>query len=797
MHTDAGRGTSTAAATPTQEAMWWLCQRAKNKSVYHITWRLAADRAIDPAALAIAWQCVVDRHDVLRTSVSRSGEDVRLHVRSRLRAPVSRVEVDDPGEAGADELLRLIAEEAQQQPMALERAPLARLASVRVGDRHELVLTVHHLILDGWGLQLVMEDLSTAYAAAVAGRELRFGTEPEPFHQYATTQRAAATTAGWAADVEYWRTRLAGAAATTVASTTDAEFVPGAPGVVFRHAFSEPANAGVAALTKSTFATPFAVFQAAMHIVLARGGAGPDVTIGTELANRMTPQEQGLVGYLANLCLSRASVAETDRVLDVVTAARDDAWAMIAHQATPYPFVFGALPDETRRTLTDDCPVGLSHLGPIGTGLGLGDVGLTLLPSPNRAARADFSISTWEADGSYHAEVEYNTGRYDQAAAQTLLTDLDNVLALGATDPERPVGTIQVGTRSTPARTDDVRGSVAAPAGHVAGHVESVAWRKVNAVWADLLGAPPEGPDVDFFGAGGNSLLLLRLSAALDEATGVVMDVVEWLAEPTPRALVSLLAENEDEPADVATTTTVSLREGTGPHLHLVPGAGGGPSDFRAIVDALPAHWRVTASREQEPATSVKEMAGRFAADLAEEGFEPDLLGGWSLGGMVAYEMSSEAAKPLVLLDSPPPVGYPPASDDELFTAFSAAFTGSAGASPDLPVVTGEPEFRVRVLAAWLSAIGQPIPAEALEERWLAYARHARMGHAYVGAAELPVAALIVGADLRASECDEWAGRFREAKVLRTGADHHGVLRDGAAREVAAAIVEFERRHLG
>ncbi|WP_370947059.1 condensation domain-containing protein [Amycolatopsis sp. cg5] len=773
---DTGVEHETTTATPSQAAMWWLHQRAKDKSVYHITWRLIAERAVDQAALETAWQRVVDRHDVLRTSVVRVDEDVRLRVRPKLRAFVRRVETDGPV---SGELLGLLAEEAQQQPMSLEEAPLARLAYVRAGDRHELLLTVHHLLLDGWGLQLVVEDLSTAYAAAVAGTEPEFEIEPEPFQRYADRQRAGAP---WTADVEYWRDRLAGASATTIAASTGAEFVPGAPGVVFRHTFGAPATAGIAALAKRTFATPFAVFQAAMHIVLARGGAGPDVTIGTELANRMTPQEQGVVGYLANLCLSRGHVADTSTVADIVTAARDDAWATIAHQAAPYPVVFGALPEETRHRLTDDCPVGLSHLGPIGTGLALGDIGLALQPSPNRAARADFSISTWEADGKYHAEVEYNTGRYDRATADALLADLETVLAAG---PDQLVGGIEVTTRSTQARTEG-GDAVAAPAGHPG----SDAWRQVNAVWAELLGKPPEGPDVDFFNAGGNSLFLLRLSAALEDATGVFIDAVEWLAEPTPRELVKLVAGTEDGPGDAPTTTTVSLREGTGPHLHLLPGAGGSPGDFRAIVDALPATWRVTASREQEPATSIKEMARRFAADLAAEGLDPDVLGGWSMGGLVAYEMSSESAKPLVLLDSPPPVGHTPEPDDALFAAFSSAFASG------LPSIVGEPGFQVRVLAAWLAADGQPIPAETLEERWHAYARHARLGESYVGPAELPVTALVVGADLDAAGCEDWANRFREPTVLRTGADHHGVLRDDVARQVAAAIAEFEKGRL-
>jgi thioesterase domain-containing protein len=789
-------GTFTTPATPMQESVWWVHQRARNKSLYNLTWRLACDRPVDFDALMIAWQAMVDRHEALRTSVTRAGDTVQLTVRSHAVADVGRIEVSDVGSADADALRRLIAEELQESPIDLERPSLARLVLVRVGDRHELVLTVHHVMLDGWGVQLLVTELSAAYVAAVAGDPPRFPEQPVPFHDYVEDLLAAGADRRWQRGIDYWRRTLEGAVATTLVADRQTAHVVAAPGTTIWYGFSEQASAGIRELSQEVSATPFAVVLGAMGIVLARGGAGPDVTVGVAAANRISVRDQNLVGYTANLCISRATVAGSDTIADVIAHARDRVWEMLAHQAVPYPAVFGALSPATQSSLTDAAPIMLSYLGPIGHGLRLGDVELSLLRTPNRAARADVAMSVSDLDGGHRAEIEFNTARYDHATVVALLEDLDRVLALGGREPDRPVDSVSVRSRST--RSGLTPPSPQPPAA-AADVPESAIWVRVSDAWTELLGSPPSGPDADFFAAGGHSLSVVRLAAALEQAVAIEIDVVDWLGEPTPRRLVLQLTAGDAELNQTSGSTVVQLRDGDGPHLHLVHGAGGGPRDYRQLVAALPERWRVTASQERDPLTSVPAMADRYRADLNAQSIRPDVIGGWSMGGQVAFEIAAgyETPPALVIVDSTPPTGREPDADlSELHArSFATAVCASFGVEGEaLPEVVGSVEVRMGVLAAYLNERGHEVSATALREQWQTYERHARAAAQHVASGLLDATALIVGADLLDEQLAQWAALADPAsRRMRLAADHNGVLIGDVAGQLAAAIDEFER----
>ncbi|MFC0542648.1 condensation domain-containing protein [Kutzneria chonburiensis] len=785
MSVDLDAATVTVPATAMQEALWWVHQRARNQSVYNLTWRLACDRPVDVEALAVAWQAVVDRHEALRTSVVQSDGALWLAVAPHVESTIRRVEVDDPGSAGTDTLLRLVAEEVHEQTIELDRAPLARLTTVRVGDEHELVLTVHHVALDGWAIQLLVQDLSSAYQAAQRGVRPAFDTVPVPFSVYAKESQEARDAGKWQPSLDHWRSTLDGAVSTTIAADHNRYAGTGAAGVTLRYAFSHEANAGFAALGASAFATPFAVALAALHIVLARGGAGPDVSVGAVLANRMTPRDQELVGYLANLCIASTTIGTGDTIADVVGRSRDAMWTMLSHQSVPYAAVFGALTESTQAMLNDYAPLLLNYLGPIGTGARLGDVGLRLHRTPNRAARSDIAIAFWETEDGFLTEIEYNTGRYERQTVLRLLHDIDTVLAA---DPSTPVASLPIRSRSVAGHVDHRAESPRATS-----LPDSPVWRQVARLWGDVLGTPPDDPDEDFFAVGGRSLKVLQLAAVIEAESGHSLDVIRWLADPTPRRLADQLGSTDRERP---TSTLAVLRDGDGPHVHLVHGAGGAAQDYRHLLAALPAHWRVTLSQERDPLPGVPEMAARYRRDLDAVCSRPDLLCGWSMGSQICFEMAAGYPDPprLAVLDGAPPVGYErdAAREAERLGAFATAICDSLGVewSGSLPRTSGDDvELPMRALAACLGASGETVPASTLVERWQTYRRHTNAVADFTTDRVVHAPALLIGADLLDVQLDQWAQRLSPApRRVRMPVGHYGLLGAEAAERIAAEL---------
>ncbi|MCX4390116.1 condensation domain-containing protein [Micromonospora peucetia] len=438
-------------ATVQQVARWHTLQSVRDSSVHHITWRLECAGHVDFDALDAAWQTVVNRHESLRSRfVARDGEldlviPPAVDVTARLIEPVV-LDVDQ----AAQEFQR-VAAELHAQEFHLEVGPMARLALVRIGAQEELILTVHHIVVDGWGTMVLLNDLSAAYASLVRGEKPVFTNDAVSFHSYAEKLRSEAEQGRWRRSLDHWRTTLDGIVVTTVAYDREIgrPTTVGDPGKTVRYRFTAQADLGGAALAQELGATQFSVMLAAWQIVLARGGER-ELTIGVSSMNRNTRSEQALVGFLSNVCLVRAAVDDQASIGEVATAARDATWNLLSHQGVPLPVVHAALPEATRSRLTNVKLI-LNCLGSIGQDMTLGDIGLTMLQAPNRASRSDMIVSYWDGSDGILAEIEYNTEVYEEETVLRMMRDMDDVLVMAATDMDRPVGGVRVRTRSASA----------------------------------------------------------------------------------------------------------------------------------------------------------------------------------------------------------------------------------------------------------------------------------------------------------------------------------------------------------
>ncbi len=798
--------------------------RAPRRDAYNLTWRMRV-AGIDAGTLRRAWHLVTERHEALRTSFSRRDDTVVQEVRPAVESELAEVCWDTvpplpaggrtrgagPADAGA--LLDSLAGQWHARPFELDAAPLARAALVRAADRQELWVTAHHTVLDGWALHLVVEDLERAYLAVrdrgpdVAADEV-FDGPPVTHRAFAERARGPLRSAERA----FWPLRLAGTRAAALAPDPAGGADAGGPGSgeVLRHRQPPAVTTAVAACARRAGCTAFAVQLAALRAVLALGGARGRTALGVMVANRSTPEDLRRVGYCGNVLLSADEVSPAESFDAVVARARDGLWESLPYQHIGFADAVADLSPGDRTALGSGPEIVITHHGSIGSGLSLGGRPARLLPSPSTSARCQVLISLFEDDAGTVVEVEYDTRRLSRSTVRALLDDLDRVLAASA----EAGGTLdRLSVTSRAAARDTAPAAEARSTGAGAAADDGML-----GVWREILGVEV-GAEDDFFQLGGRSLQVLSLIATVEDRTGSRIDVADWLDRPTPARLARLVAEQAPghAPGGEAPPTApvaadpeavppdaepgggprwLSTGSPGGPHLHLVHGAGVGRLPYRSLVAALPPHWRVSVSEDDGSCgADLAAMADRYARTLQAGTGLPDVLGGWSMGGLLAHAVAVRLRQaghrppPLLLLDAPPPDhGHDYAVTD--FGSFAEAVLRGAGAHALCPDVlrTATPERAgTEMLTALLRAAGHDARPDSLAARWELHRRHHAAMAGYRDAEPVDSPALAVAADLPdvlVRRWDTWCTGGLSAERLDT--DHYGMLRDPHARRLAA-----------
>ncbi|WP_353940575.1 condensation domain-containing protein [Streptomyces sp. HUAS MG91] len=779
-------------SSPLQEALWWIQHRGGRKDLMNLTWRLRTGR-LDPAVLTAAWRHVVDRHTALRSAFERHGETVVriVHPAPFDARPQQVVWERVPEGRSAPELLDEVATRLHAIPFVLDDAPLVRLTLVRVGPVDELVLTAHHAVVDGWAVQLLLDDLHRAYVAVRDGGIAALAQEtaaPTPAEE---AVRAAPT----AKETGFWTDRLRGARpAALVAEPSGA--APGS-GAVLRHTLTPRSRVAVETIGRRVGCTEFAVHLAAVRTVLARGGASGRTTVGTVVANRPTLADQRSVDYRANTVLLADEIGAQDTFDAVVTRARDSLWESLPFQHVTYPEVFARLSDEDRAALGTVPPVLVTHHGGIGSGIMLGDEPARLLASPSTSARCQLLVGVFDDGGDTVLEVEYDTCALSERSVRVFLADVEAVLAASTAGGCR-VADLRVATRATarPARPTGAPDATA--------FAEPAAAAGVLADWQRVFGRVVR-PHDDFFALGGHSLQVLELVARVEKNTGAELDLEAWLEEPTPARMERLLGPAATDPAAPGPTAppalarTVVLRTGEpgGRHLHLVHGAGVGVLPYRELAGALPGDWRVTVSEDDGVAgASIADLAARYTARLLADGL-PDLLGGWSMGGLLAHEIAAglrargHHCPPLLLLDAPVPGDVPETGTD----AFARAVLRGAAPLPHVPdrlSLGPREDHALDTLAVLLRVTSGDAVGDALHARHALHRRHVTAMTAPRALRAVDVPALVVAADLADSDLDRWRGFLAgDTRSARVAAGHYELLTAPAVDEVARLAVDL------
>ncbi len=196
-----------------QEQLWLLDQLAPGDPSYHIASSVHFAGFLDIVALEQALRAIVSRHDILRTTFQARGERVTPVVAPGLHLALPLTDLRTVPAAEREDRVGGLSVEEARKPFDLADGPLLRTSLLRLGEEdHLLLLTVHHIVADGWSMRLLVQELAEAYEAFAAGQEPALPDLPIQYADYAAWQRLSFQGNQAERQLAHWKEKLAGVA---------------------------------------------------------------------------------------------------------------------------------------------------------------------------------------------------------------------------------------------------------------------------------------------------------------------------------------------------------------------------------------------------------------------------------------------------------------------------------------------------------------------------------------------------------------------------------------------------------
>ncbi|WP_171170699.1 condensation domain-containing protein [Streptomyces sp. I05A-00742] len=553
--------TGPAPLSHAQHRMWLMERLGHTGALYNVPFATRIRGPFDREAFARALTGLVRRHEVLRTRYRQAGGEPYQDVVPAAPVPVPTVDAD------ADAVDPLLREEAAR-PFDLAEGPVLRALHVRhAALDHTVLLTLHHIAVDGGSLELVAAELGDRYRAAVEGRPEEPEREAPRYTDFARRERSSAPDE---AGTAYWTRRLTGARPPALPGPSPATTGQGEGRTV---AAPLPAGTveGLRAAGRGRRATLFTVVLAAAFAALLEATGQEDLVIGCASSHRDRAADRGLVGLCVNTLPVRPDLSGAADFAALLDRVRDELLRAQQHRHVPFDAIVRRL-DASARDTGGNALVGVTAdvvSGPVG--LRLPGAVCTPVDVPLDTAKFGVGFFLEEASdgGPARCLVRYDAGRLDDRAARELLDGFAELLTVAATSGGRPLRRPTGPTASAAGPSDVPEGpEPAAPPGPTPA---------VETVFEELLGERP-GTDGDFFLLGGHSLLAVRVAERLRERFRVPLTGLDVLEHRTPRALGTLLDERQARRAAArpATGGRTAARAGT----VLVTGGTGGVGAF-------------------------------------------------------------------------------------------------------------------------------------------------------------------------------------------------------------------------
>ncbi|MBG1271675.1 non-ribosomal peptide synthetase [Nostoc sp. WHI] len=433
-----------------QQRLWFLDQLIPNNPFYNIPLALHLTGSLNKAALEQTFNEIVRRHEALRTTVvMQEGQPVQV-INPTLTITLPVIDLRQLPQVEREIQARQLTTQEAQRPFNLSTDSLLRVKLLHLDEtQHIILLTMHHIVCDGWSIGVLIQEIAALYTAFASNQPSPLPKLTIQYADFAYWQRQWLQGEVLEKQLSYWQKQLDGISMLNLPTDRPRLAVQTYQGARQPLQLSKSLSEALLALGQQEGVTLFIILLAAFQVLLYRYTQQEDIVIGSPIANRNRSEIEGLIGFFVNSLVLRTQLSGNPTFRELLSRVKEVAFGAYAHQDLPFEKLVEELHPERNLNQNPLFQVVFALQNAPMSALELPNLTLSPLPFDTETTRFDLELHLWEpkvqnglwADSSEGISgfVIYSTDLFDDATIARMLGHFQILLEGIVTNPEQRI----------------------------------------------------------------------------------------------------------------------------------------------------------------------------------------------------------------------------------------------------------------------------------------------------------------------------------------------------------------------
>ena len=425
-----------------QQRLWFLEQLQPGSSTYHIPTAVRLTGTLNVEVLQQVINTIIQRHEVLRTNFKTVDEELIQVISPRKELVIHPINLQLIPKLEQETKVKEIAIQEAQKPFKLEQDLLLRVTLLELEATEKVILlTMHHIISDGWSMEVLVKEIATLYAALSQNIPSLLKPLPIQYADFAVWQRQWLQGEVLATQLGYWKQQL-GDTLPVIQLPTDfpRSRVQSFRGDTVSFKLSSEISDKLRSIAKAENATLFMTLLAAFKVLLYRYTGQADIVVGSPIANRNRAELEGLIGFFVNTLVLRTDLRNNPTFEEVLQRVRQVTWDGYDHQDLPFEKLVEELHPERDLSYNPLFQIKFRLENPPAEKIEIPGLTLSSLGQINKSAKLDLSLDMYETPDGLVGGFEYNLDLFAETTIKRMVGHFCTLLEGIANQPTQRIG---------------------------------------------------------------------------------------------------------------------------------------------------------------------------------------------------------------------------------------------------------------------------------------------------------------------------------------------------------------------